>query len=263
MQEASSAVTYELPLNETIRVCLRLEHLFTLINQTLSGDSDWECRYAMSCMLEALNVIDRPDLKSKLVQALSQHAAALTQLEQKPNVDRSKLREILTEMDQLIDGLYKSQDKMVYELRNNAFLSSIRQHMFNPGGAAPFSTPPYFRWLKLPANQRKEQLAKWFAEFDQIKAVVNLLLQLARGSTHPQSLIAMQGFYQQALDPKLPYLLVRVTTPLDKLVYPEISVGKHRLSVRFWELKVQDKSTQTTEDIAFEMTCCIALVNLS
>ncbi|HVV68115.1 MAG TPA: cell division protein ZapD [Gammaproteobacteria bacterium] len=258
-----SIITFEQPLNEYVRVCLRLEHLFADINQHINGQNQWETRIAVSAMLEALNVIDRPDLKSKISKALTQHAHALSQLEEKPNVDREKLGEILTELVQLTDNLYKNQDKMGHNLRSNSFLNSIRQHMANPGGASAFSTPAYHLWLQQPAEVRQRHLSEWYSEFDQINVAVKLLLQLTRGSTMPQSLIATQGFYQQALDPKFAYHLVRVSVPLKLQIYPEISVGKHRLSVRFLELNVADRACQSMEDIPFELTCCLPLVNIS
>lgn len=258
MQDAIT-ITFEQPLNEYIRVCLRLEQLFAQVASQIIQDNVWSCRAALEGMLEALNVIDRPDLKSKLTKALSQHAATLTQLETKPNVDHQKLSLILNELNQLIDGLYKTPDKMGQDLRNNPFLNSIRQHMANPGGACNFSLPAYYLWLEQPLEIKQQNLRQWFAEFQQLQTAVKLILQLTRGSTLPQSMIAPGGFYHQTLDPKLAYHLVRVTLNKDQQVYPEISVGKHRLSVRFMTLNTEDKSQQVTRHIPFELTCCLPL----
>ncbi len=261
MQEAT--ITFEQPLNEYVRACLRLEQLFDRVLQNINCENSWACRIAVEGMLEALNVIDRPDLKSKFTKALSQHANALAQLETKPNVDHAKLQKILSELDNLIDSLYKTADKMGQELRNNPFLNSIRQHMGNPGGAALFSTPAYHLWLQLPSAVCSQNLQTWLGEFAQLQTAVKLLLQLTRGSSHPQSVVAIEGFYQQPLDPKLAYHLVRVNVATQCKVYPEISVGKHRLSVRFMELNVQDRALQTSKNIDFAITCCLPMVSIS
>ncbi len=94
-----------------------------------------------------------------------------------------------------------------------------------------------------------------------MKAAVGLLLQLTRGSTNPETLVAEQGFYQRALDPKLAYHLMRVIVPLELRVYPEISVGKHRLMIRFLDLSIHDRGTQRASDVEFQLTCCLPLVN--
>jgi cell division protein ZapD len=206
-------------------------------------------------------VIDRPDLKSKLTKALSQHAAVLTHLEKQPNIDQEKLQQILVELDQLVDCLYQLPDKIAQSLRTNNFLNQIRQYMSNPGGASPFVTPAYYLWLQQPASVRIENLLAWFSAFSQLKSAVKLLLQLTRGSTAPQKLRADQGLYQRTLDPKLNYQLLRVTVPLHLQVYPEISVGRHRLIVRFLALNINDRGIQRVSDIDFELTCCLSPVN--
>lgn len=259
MQDAN--ITFEQPLNEYIRICLRVEHLLDRVETSILGESEFESRTALEAMLEILNVIDRPDLKSKITKALSQHAAALMQLEQKENVDHKKLQAMLLELDQLVESLYNLPDKIGHPLRANTFLNCVRQYMANPGGASPFVTPSYYLWLQQPANVRIRDLLAWFSSFEQLKSAVKLLLQLTRGSNASEKLVAEAGFYQRPLDPKLTYHLVRVTTPLHLHVYPEISVGRHRLIVRFLELNIGDRGTKRVGDIEFELTCCLPLVS--
>jgi len=258
MQDAK--ITFEQPLNEYIRICLRVEHLLHRVEASILGESAAESCTALEAILEILNVIDRPDLKSKITKALSQHAGVLTQLEQKMDVDHQKLQEILLELDQLVDSLYNLPDKIGQQLRTNTFLNTIRQYMANPGGASPFATPAYYLWLQQPANARIRDLLTWFADFEQLKAAVKLLLQLTRGSTRSEVLIAEHGFYQRSLDPRLTYHLVRVAVPSHLRVYPEISMGRHRLIVRFLELNVNDRGVQRLGDVEFELTCCLPLV---
>lgn len=261
MQDA--LITYEQPLNEYMRVCLRLEHLFKRVRANIGGDTEEECRAALEAMLEALNVMDRPDLKTRLTKALSQHAEALSQLEEKPLVDPQKLQAILQEIDSLVDRLYQVPDKIGHSLRSNTFLNTIRQHMANPGGTCPFSTPAYYLWLHRDAEERAENLRDWFAAFKEISYGVSLLLKLTRGSTPAKLLVATKGFYQEALDPKLAYHLVRITVPVSAQVYPEISAGKHRLVVRFLSLNVNDRGVQRVDDVEFKLTCCLPLASFT
>ena len=259
MQEAK--ITFEQPLNEYIRICLRVENLIQRIEWSMLGESGMDSRNALEAILEIINIIDRPDLKTKIAKALSQHAAALAQLEQKSHVDHDKLLSILNELDQLVDSLYHLPDKIGQQLRTSSFLNHIRQCMGNPGGTCPFTTPAYYLWLQQPAHTRVHDLLSWFSAFEQLKAAVNLLLRLTRESADPEILVAEQGFYQCALDPKLAYHLVRVSIPLDLKIYPEITIGRHRLIVRFLELNVSDRSTQRVGDIEFELICCLPLVS--
>ena len=253
---AEGYITFEQPVNDHIRVCLRLEHLFQLITHNISSHSTSSHRIAIESMLGALNVIDRPDLKSKLTKALSTHASHLSVLEKSSKVDSQKLRLILSELDQLIDSLYGSHDKIAHQLRQNPFLATIRQHMGNPGGACPFSTPAYHIWLNLPAEQRIEQLNQWVNEFGQLKKAMQLLLQLTRGSKTMGEVLAENGFYQENLDASAPVELIRIAIPLRVLTYPEISVGRHRLSVRFIDFNLSERASTKQANFTFKLACC-------
>lgn len=251
-------IIYEQPLNEHIRVCLRLEHLFDQVLINIDNVNEWSSRIAILAILETVNVIDRPDLKTKLTKALTQHATTLSQLEILPQVDSSKLRSVLSELDRLIDQLYATQGKLGQQLRTNEFLNGIRQHLYNPGGAVNFSNPSLQLWLQRPAVNRIEDLNTWFKEFDSIRDVVNLLLRLTRESSVPIEKYADKGFYQQALDPNVLCEMVRVAIPVEANLYPEISVGRHRLSVRFLEPNCHElgRSKQIDSNIKFKLTCC-------
>lgn len=251
-------IIYEQPLNEHVRVCLRLEHLFNQILNNIEDPNEWGSRATLTALLETLNVIDRPDLKTKLTKALTQHAATLTQLEVLPQVDSTKLRQVLNELDRLIDKLYATQGKIGQNLRNNEFLNSIRQHLYNPGGAVNFSNPALQLWLGKSSDHRIEDLKSWLKEFDQLMDVVILILRLTRESNTANEKIADNGFYQQALDPNNSCEMVRVFLPLEMDLYPEISVGRHRLSIRFLLLKrhEQGRPRQTESNIKFRLACC-------
>ena len=65
------SVTYEQPLNDPMRICFRLESLFTKLQHHMSSEHAVDHQIAMQSLLEVINVIERPDLKSKLTQVLT------------------------------------------------------------------------------------------------------------------------------------------------------------------------------------------------
>jgi len=137
-------IIFEQPLNEHIRVCLRLEHVFAMFDTYINGTDELSYRNAMHTVQQIINVVDRPDIKSKLSQALIQQATKLSKIEKQPNINREKLRDILDDLDCLIDYLQSTHGRIGQNLRSNEFLTTIRQHQGNPGGACNFSTPAYF-----------------------------------------------------------------------------------------------------------------------
>lgn len=251
-----TSITYEQPLNEHIRVCLRLEHLFQKIKHHLNSHSSWDSRTTLTTVLEILNVIDRPDLKIKLTKALSRHAEILAQLEHVPSIDKQKLRAVLDELDQLTDSLHSTQGKLGQSLRGNDFLNTIRQQMGNPAGACNFSTPAYHLWVQHSPEDRIRDLKDWMKEFDQLRNTVELILQLTRENSTPRPVTATNGFYQESLNAQTDFQMIRVKLPTAVESYPEISVGRHRLSIHFFSLNTDGNSRQSTRDISFQLTCC-------
>lgn len=249
-------ITYEQPLNEHIRLCQRLEYLFQQTHHHIGLESTWDSEAALTTIFNILNVIDRPDLKNKLAQSLNQYAANLAQLENLPDINKQRLSRILEQLQNTIDLLHSLHGKIGQELRENDFLMALQQRILTPAGACNFNAPAYYLWLQQPPEFRQKKLIEWFEPFKGLEIVINLLIKLTRSSVKPQDEIAHAGFYQTNLDPNLAYQMIRIFVPRDFLVFPEISVGRHRVTIHFLELNLETKSSQTTKDVPFKIAFC-------
>jgi len=254
----TETITYEQPLNEQIRICLRLEHSFKQLHEYLENPSMIDSHMAMITLMKLLNFINRPDLKSKLSQTLSQQASMLAQLENMPNVDKEKLQDTLHKLDTLNDQLHHTSGKIGDELRNNSFLNQIRLHLSHPGGPCEFSTPAYALWLKQPSEKRIDDLQRWTGELKQIHFIEKTVLQLTRESATIQDTIASNGFYQQSLDANLPCQMIRLHLSIELGAYPEISIGKHRMAIRFLKLNFDNYRhvEQIRDEVEFKLSYC-------
>lgn len=249
-------IIYEQPITESTRICLRLQHLFAQVEHHLQGESEWSSRAAITAILDILTIIDRPDLKNKLGNALTQHIMRLTQLKGTPNVDAKKTRQLLDELNDIADKLHNHKGRIANELRENEFLLAIQQRVIIPAGTCDFSSPAYHLWLNQSVKSRTKHLNQWFSQFIQLQDIIALLLRLTRDSAILQTKTATEGFYQTNLEPTVAYQLIRICLPTTIHLYPEISVGKHRLAIHFFELNPIDKSIQTKADVQFELACC-------
>lgn len=253
---AEKIITYEQPLNEHIRICLRLEYLFKQIAHHIDLDSSWDSRVALQAILDVLAFIDRPDLKNKLGQILNQYLVALVQLEQLPNANTAKIQRAIESLNQAIDLLHSLQGKIGQELRDNEFLAAIVQRMTMPAGTCSSNLPVYHLWLQQPFAVRNQHLKTWLNSFADLKQVILTLLKLTRESTSPQPRSASGGFYQENLDPAIPYQMIRLEIPVSLKLFPEISVGRYLLTMHFFELNHLGKAVQTKQDVEFKMACC-------
>lgn len=250
-------IIYEQPVNEHARVCLRLEHLFNQALHWMRGTSSWDSRACLSAIVEILNVLDRPDLKAKLVKELSRYAGILARFSDTPHIDRTKLDAIRNEVEHTLHQVHGMQGRIGQSLRDNDFLNNIRQYLQNPGGGCSFEVPAYHFWLQQPPSERIAHLTHWFSSLRTIQNAINLTLRLIRQSSPAQLREANQGFYQATLDAQASCQLVRVILPHGSDCYPEISVGRHGISIRFFILNIQDRSVQTNEDVQFHLVSCM------
>lgn len=252
-----NAIIYEQPLTEHLRICLRLEQLFLEAQHAIAQSSEIDARAALIAILEIVNIMERPDLKTKLVKALGQEASRLSLLEQVPDIDNKKLKELLNDLDKLSDYLRSSPGKLVQSLRENEFLNNIRLQLSRPGGPNDFSAPAFHFWLCQSNEQRNRDLLKWFAELERVQAITNVLLQLARETGKFHLKFATQGFYQETLDLSLPYQLIRVSLPVERKVFPEISVGRHHLAIHFFSPNFEGRPIRAAHDLQFKLACCV------
>jgi cell division protein ZapD len=256
-QALTKSVTYEQPLNERIRACLRLEFLFQQAVYALNGHTALDSRQTLTSIIDILNVLSRSDLKTELVKEMEKQAASLSHLKDVPGVDHGQLDSILDELSELSEKLLGINGAIGQNLRNNELLSTIRNRTSIPGGACDFDLPLYHYWLEQPSELRHEDLKNWMHEFTPVIQSTNLILHLIRESSLPSQEVAVNGMFQKNLGPASgPCQLIRVNVPANLPYFPEISASKHRFSIRFMQLHMEKRPTQASEDVSFDLTCC-------
>jgi cell division protein ZapD len=257
MEEAKKII-YEQPLNELVRAVLRLEHLFSRIDLWLdSPDVDRHTQTIVSLIVDVLNLLDRPDLKTKLSKEFNRFIINFTRLLELPKVSRNTLEEILCKLKDLKNHFLNTPGKIAQTLRDNEFLASVRHSLLSPGGDSCVDSPGYFYWLNQPVDVRKKQIKIWLNSFAEIRSAVELLLSIVRNSSEPRKIVAVKGFYHEVLDPQVPCQLIRIAIPVGVKLFPEISAGKHRVTVRFVIPSINSRPAQTEKKVKFELTTCV------
>jgi cell division protein ZapD len=251
-----NTIIYEQPLNELIRVCLRIEQLFQQVDHHIADRSILGTRNVITIIINLLQLVDRPDLKAKLAKELSHQTTLLSRLENTPEIDPQKLRETLSQLDTLARCFIENSKKIGQTLREVELLNNLRLHLASPGGGCCFDIPLYHYWLNQPVEVRETTLKTWINEFNQIRDAITIVLRLIREGSKFNHKTADHGFYQELLDPQVNLRLIRVAIPKDMAAYPEVSIGRHYLSVRFFSPTIQDRPTQYLDNIDFWISHC-------
>lgn len=252
----TSIIVYEQPLNEAIRACLRLEQLFQQIDHQLTDTSTLGTRNVVNFIINVLHLLDRPDLKAKLAKELSQLLAGLMRYDKLPEIDAEKLTGLVRRLEDLSRNLIDSSGKIGQRLRDIELLNTLRLHLASPGGGCSFDLPIYHYWLHQPVEIRQQTLNNWLSEFTEIRSAVHLILDLVRNNGKMEERNAASGFYQELLDPQSNLRMIRVGIPDHIAAYPEISIGRHFLSVRILLPEINKRPAQYPDNLAFWITYC-------
>lgn len=254
----SEWIVYEHPLNERVRVLMRLEFIFKQIDQLLQDDSKLSTRHIVLAIGELIGIVERGDLKSEILKELDRHIATMLNLQQTPGVDVECLQSILQQLQGISAQIHASQGQIAAGLKNDEFLNGVIQRSGIPGGTCDFDMPGYHYWLEQPRETRDLQINKWLSKFNLIKASSDLILDLIRGSSLPKPQQTEGGMYQQSLDKDHPCQLVRIMLPRDAEIFPETSGNKRHFTIRFIGKDPESgKNKQITDAVDFKITVCI------
>ncbi len=254
----SDQLIFEQPLNEHIRTFLRLEHLFNQFHQHLEHTSAWDTHSAVKALLDITSMLGRGDIKRETIKELERQNVNLQSFIEIPGINHGKLNDLICEQKACLQSLHGISGNIGHELQQNELLNAIKQRLSMPGGLCDFDLPTYAHWLHQPFEKRYDILQTWFRPYETLNKAVNLILKVIRDSTDALDEVAESGFYQKNLDTNLTCLLIRVILPKDSVVFPEISAGKHRFTIRF--LRAVDpahRPEQEKKDIEFKLACCI------
>lgn len=249
-------IVYEQPLNERIRTFLRLEFLFGQYEHHRPDTTPLGARARLHALIEILTVLGRSDLKKDILKDLNEQHAVLTRLGNRPGVDTARLQVVLQEIAAATGALQQLTAQFASTaLRDNEFLLSVNNRSSIPGGTCAFDLPAFHHWLSQPPERIDHDIGTWFADLIPYAQAILLNLRLLRGSVPVMDATAPGGTYVHA--PQSACSLLRVFVAADDGVYPEISAGSHRFTLRFMQQRdIHQRASQAHRDIAFKLQCC-------
>jgi cell division protein ZapD len=247
----NTPIIYEFPLNERIRVFIRLEQLFQQFNHHLHGENIASKRAAITVLFDIVAIFKRNDLKSEILKELDRYTNALNKTPEKSNKNTAQLVEISQK-------LYATTGKIGNHLIENELFQSIAQRSSIPSGTCSFDLPEFHYWLTQNNETCLRDLNYWSQPFIDIGVAIDLILGLIRNNCAVTKEIAPDGFFQITLNTGLSYQLLSVSVDKEQPYFAEISGGKHRCTIRFMRPSHNSqRPLQSTENIPFTLTRCI------
>ena len=250
-------IAFEQPLNERMRMFLRVEFLHRQVMFHAADRGHFAARAAVAGLLEILSITGRGDVRGDVLKELDRYIEQLGHYQRTPGVDSGRLVALLKELDALRTELSSAGKQFMAPLRESEFLNSIRHRSAIPGGTCMFDLPEYGYWLHLPHEARMAQLNAWIGQLRPLCDAIGQILWLTREASVPKEYVANSGFYQYNLAKTEHYDLIRVLMHRDSGLFPEISAGQHRFTVRFSEWQgVDQRGKQSVADVPFLLALC-------
>jgi cell division protein ZapD len=248
--------SYVYPFNERIRTLLRVEDLFAKVLHNLAAGHEYHHHCALLTLLQILDVVDRSELKSELLQELDRQKHAMHLLVGNPAIVADALQAMLNDIEIAASGLRLETTKLGQTLRTNEWLMSIKQRAGIPGGVCEFDVPSYHYWLGLGEERRTKDLESWLKPLIPMQQAIIIILRILRGSGATTPLIAVNGAYQKMLGGSKPAQMLKIEVDDNVTCFPEVSANKYAINIRFNTLDCAQKPQKFDDDVQFSLTLC-------
>ncbi|MEZ8128554.1 cell division protein ZapD [Enterovibrio norvegicus] len=245
----TSDTLYEHPLNEQVRVYLRLEQLLLQISQSESFTESGHSTLFFKSIFDLMEILEQVQVKAELAKDLEKQRAKLQTWLDVPAVDKDQLMALLSESRQFQQTLLQAP-RLGQKLREDKFLSSIRQRFSIPGGTCSFDLPALHHWLNLPLAHCQADAIEWQSSLKPLSNALSFWLRLTRDGSAMQSLTVKNGFLQQDVEGAS---LLRIKISPDYNAFPLISGHKSRFAIRFMPF---DESQNVADNMSLSLAVC-------
>ncbi|MCX8642307.1 MULTISPECIES: cell division protein ZapD [unclassified Gilliamella] len=242
-------IIFEHPLNEKMRTWLRVEFLLKQLDLHCHFDQNNALLF-FHALSELLEIIERNDVRSDLIKEIESQKQKLSSWLNIEGVDQELITELLNKFDHYLLK-FNTAPRLGQALKDDRFITSIRQRLMIPGGCCSFDLPSFYLWLKQSAEKRDRQVQSWLQHLAILNESLSSCMQLIRQLGEFKLFTCANNFFQETNGD---INLIRIRVSLDKNVYPQVSGHMSRYSIRFIPLEACDNTS--TDTIEFELACC-------
>lgn len=246
-------VVFEHPLNEKVRVLLRLELLFQQLDAYQNTNNYPFLLSYFRNLFDCIELLERNDVRSTLSYYLDLLEKSMVKWSAHPEVKNDSLQEKLAEAVRLQSEVM-NMTKACQQLKEDKFLVSLRQRFSIAGGACDFELPQLHYWRLQGQTNRDRDVEQWLSILLPLKEALDFSMMFIRESNRYEHHAAAHGFYQNSCNEAVSLLRVRYDMSLG--VFPTISGSNRRFSISFMAPDKSSVKTAVDDTIQFELAKC-------
>lgn len=248
-------IIFEYPLSQSYRHFLQLEAAFKRLDFLCIKNNSVEVESALLCLSNLLNFLSRLDIKSEVIKELESQISHYENLKSNPAVDKQKLDNFLQQLQKLHHWAISYRGRLGDDLRDEPLiLSSFKKQSLQTGVTA-CDSPDLYSFLCQPADDTLAQIQQWYQKLEGLKTSINVLLRLTRELSRFHVASAPMGDFLIE-KPNPGNILLRVQVSKSLKVFPDVSAGKHRISIHFYTLDNAKQKIKVRSPIDFKYATC-------
>jgi cell division protein ZapD len=243
----NDTITFQLATHFLSRIALRLEFLFKTINQACIESHEVIHRFALKNIIEIIDIIEKPELKSRFLKELIRIEHVL----KKENLLENTV--IFDELATQIHMLNHVPGRFSNSIHDDEFLKILRQIHLPNTKECEFNSPHLVLWLDSDILMRQKTINQWVQCLKDLEYTVTIYLSLLREATQYIPITAYNGFYQHSISPKSVNHLILLKMDKSMGITPKLQLGHHSLTIRLYELATayEIRDTIVNMEIAF------------
>ena len=139
--------TYEQPLNERIRLFMRLESMFFQMKNFHQADEYYSIQLFLDALFDVLDFLHRYEIRSEIIKELQGYNTGIDREHFALGWTLEDRVATLEHIDMSLQEAYALNFNPISALRENELFTSLRQRNFNQSGNCLFEVPAYQYWL--------------------------------------------------------------------------------------------------------------------
>ena len=244
---SNDTITFQLATHYLSRVALRLEFLFKIINEACHESHEVIHRYALKNIIELLNIIEKPELKSRFIKELIRIEHVL---KKQALVNNAKLVENLAQQIHILNDVPGRFNQLIHE---DVFLKTLKQIHHPNTPECEFNSPYLVMWFDLDPLTRQNAITQWVHCLKDLESTLAIYLSLLRSLTEYKAIKANKGFYQYSFAPKTINHLILLKMDKSLRITPQLQLGHNNLTIRLYESAT---ALPVHENIDMEIAFC-------
>ncbi len=247
------SVVYEHPLNEKVRLLMRLELLFQQLSTHQNVSDQDNIQPFFSALYSTIEVLERNDIRGTLSFYLDLLEKSMLRWSMHPDIHNESLQKNLQETVKLQSKI-SEMSKACQFLKEDKFLASLRQRFGIAGGTCDFDLPQFHYWRLKPLKERQADVKSWLKILAPLEQALNFSLLFLRESAEFDQKQAEKGFFQASCPDNIS--LIRVKYDVDSGYFPTVSGSNRRYAISFMRPDITSVKTSVNDTIEFELANC-------